>query len=33
VFGITVAMLIFMVPQVIWLSTKTKGVQSDRSKI
>jgi intracellular septation protein len=28
VFGITVAMLIFMVPQVLWLSGKTKPVQS-----
>jgi len=32
VFCITVAMLIFMVPQVLWLSTKTKTVQ-DRSKV
>jgi intracellular septation protein len=32
VFGITVAMLIFMVPQVLWLSTKTKTMQ-DRSKV
>jgi intracellular septation protein len=32
VFGITVAMLIFMVPQVLWLSTKSKIVQ-DRSKV
>ncbi|HEY2635572.1 MAG TPA: inner membrane-spanning protein YciB [Steroidobacteraceae bacterium] len=32
VFGITVAMLIFMVPQVLWLSTKTKIMQ-DRSKV
>jgi intracellular septation protein len=30
VFGITVAMLIFMVPQVLWLSGKTKTVQSDQ---
>jgi intracellular septation protein len=29
VFGITVAMLVFMVPQVFWLSGKTKAVQSD----
>ena len=29
VFGITVAMLVFMVPQVLWLSGKTKTVQSD----
>ncbi len=28
VFGITVAMLIFMVPQVLWLSGKTKAAQS-----
>jgi hypothetical protein len=27
-----VAMLIFMVPQVLWLSTKTKAVQ-DRSRV
>jgi len=32
VFGITVAMLIFMLPQVLWLSTKTKTMQ-DRSKV
>ena len=32
VFGITVAMLIFMVPQVLWLSGKTKTAQSDPSK-
>ena len=31
VFGITVAMLIFMVPQVLWLSGKTKTVQSDQA--
>ena len=30
VFGITVAMLVFMVPQVIWLSGKTKTLQSDQ---
>jgi intracellular septation protein len=30
VFGITVAMLIFMVPQVLWLSGKIKPVQSDQ---
>jgi intracellular septation protein len=30
VFGITVAMLIFMVPQVLWLSGKTKTEQSDQ---
>ena len=29
VFGITVAMLIFMVPQVLWLSGKTKAAPSD----
>ena len=29
VFGITVAMLIFMVPQVLWLSGKTQAAQSD----
>jgi intracellular septation protein len=29
VFGITVAMLIFMLPQVVWLSGKTKAAQSD----
>jgi intracellular septation protein len=29
VFGITVAMLIFMLPQVLWLSGKTKAAQSD----
>ncbi len=28
VFGITVAMMIFMVPQVFWLSGKTKAAQS-----
>jgi intracellular septation protein len=27
VFGITVAMLLFMIPQVIWLSGRTKGAQ------
>ncbi|MGH9562786.1 MAG: septation protein IspZ [Terracidiphilus sp.] len=31
VFGITVAMLVFMVPQVFWLSGKTKAVQSDQA--
>jgi intracellular septation protein len=30
VFGITVAMLIFMVPQVLWLSGKTKIAQTDQ---
>jgi intracellular septation protein len=30
VFGIAVAMLIFMVPQVLWLSGKTKTAQSDQ---
>jgi intracellular septation protein len=29
VFGISVAMLLFMVPQVIWLNGKTRVVQSD----
>ena len=29
VFGITAAMLVFMLPQVFWLSTKTKAAQSD----
>jgi intracellular septation protein len=29
VFGITAAMLIFMLPQVLWLSGKTKAAQSD----
>jgi intracellular septation protein len=28
VFGITVAMLLFMIPQVIWLNGKTKGAQA-----
>jgi intracellular septation protein len=28
VFGITVAMVLFMIPQVLWLSGKTKQVQS-----
>jgi intracellular septation protein A len=28
VFGITGAMLLFMVPQVFWLSGKTKAAQS-----
>jgi intracellular septation protein A len=28
VFGITVAMLVFMMPQVLWLSGKTKTPQS-----
>jgi intracellular septation protein len=31
VFGITVAMLIFMVPQVIWLNGKTRAAQAERS--
>jgi intracellular septation protein len=31
VFGITVAMLIFTLPQVLWLSGKTKTAQSDQS--
>lgn len=31
VFGITAAMLIFMVPQVLWLSGKTKAAQSEQS--
>ena len=30
VFGITVAMLVFMVPQVLWLSGKTKAASSDQ---
>ena len=30
VFGITVAMLVFMVPQVLWLSGKTSAAQSGR---
>jgi intracellular septation protein len=30
VFGITVAMLVFMVPQVFWLSGKTKAAQSEQ---
>ena len=29
VFGITAAMLVFMVPQVFWLSGKIKAAQSD----
>jgi len=29
VFGITAAMLVFMIPQVFWLSSKTKAAQSD----
>jgi intracellular septation protein len=29
VFGISAAMLLFMIPQVIWLNGKTKSVQSD----
>jgi len=29
VFGITAAMMVFMVPQVFWLSSKTKTAQSD----
>lgn len=28
VFGITIAMLLFMIPQVIWLNGKTKGAQA-----
>lgn len=31
VFGITVAMLIFTVPQVLWLSGKTQAAQPDQS--
>jgi len=31
VFGITVAMLIFMVPQVFWLSGKTQTARAERS--
>jgi len=31
VFGITAAMLVFMVPQVLWLSGKTKAAQSEQS--
>ncbi|HXA35624.1 MAG TPA: inner membrane-spanning protein YciB [Steroidobacteraceae bacterium] len=31
VFGITVAMLVFMVPQVLWLSGKTKTAGSDQA--
>jgi intracellular septation protein len=31
VFGITVAMLIFMIPQVIWLNGKTKTASAERS--
>ncbi|MGA2189549.1 MAG: inner membrane-spanning protein YciB [Steroidobacteraceae bacterium] len=30
VFGITAAMLIFMVPQVIWLNGKTRAAQAER---
>ncbi len=33
VFGITAAMLVFMVPQVLWLSGKTKTSQSDQAKV
>jgi intracellular septation protein len=33
VFGITVAMLIFMMPQVLWLSSKTKPVPADPDKV
>jgi intracellular septation protein len=29
VFGITIAMIIFMIPQVIWLSGKTKSAQTE----
>jgi len=32
VFGITVAMLIFMVPQVLWLSGKTQAAQSELNR-
>jgi intracellular septation protein len=28
VFGITIALFVFMVPQVLWLSGKTKAAQS-----
>jgi intracellular septation protein len=31
VFGISVAMLIFMIPQVIWLNGKTRTAQAERS--
>jgi len=31
VFGISVAMIVFMIPQVIWLSGKTKTVQTERA--
>jgi intracellular septation protein len=31
VFGITVAMLVFMVPQVLWLSGKTKAAQGEQN--
>jgi intracellular septation protein len=31
VFGISVAMLIFMLPQVIWLNGKTKTASAERS--
>jgi intracellular septation protein len=33
VFGITAAMLIFMLPQVLWLSGKTKAAQSDHRSL
>ncbi len=31
VFGITVAMLVFMIPQVVWLSGKTRAAQAERT--
>jgi hypothetical protein len=31
VYGITIALFIFMVPQVLWLSGKTKAAQSEPS--
>jgi intracellular septation protein len=33
VFGISIAMLIFMMPQVLWLSSKTKPAQPDQDKV
>jgi hypothetical protein len=30
VFGITIAMLVFMIPQVIWLNGKTRAAQPER---
>ncbi len=30
VFGITIAMLVFMIPQVIWLNGKTRAAQAER---